>query len=81
MDGMMGGYMAFGWILMLLLLVFLVAGTVWLILAIARPQGTVGPKSDNGSRALHILEERLARGEIDPEEFRSRRAAIDERTR
>ncbi len=38
-------------------------------------------KSESGSSALHILEERLARGDIDTEEFRSRRASIDERTR
>ena len=81
MDGMMGGYMAFGWLFMLLFLVFVVAGIVWLVLAIARSQSAGGTKPDSGSRALHILEERLARGEIDTEEFRSRRAAIDERMR
>ena len=81
MNGMMGGYFGFGWLFMLLFLVFMVAGIVWLVLAIARSQGTAGMKNESGSRALRILEERLARGEIDTEEFRTRRAAIEERTR
>ena len=81
MDGMTGGYMAFGWLFMLLFLVFVVAGIVWLVLAIARPQRAVGARPEMGSRALHILEERLARGEIDTEEFRARRAALEEGTR
>lgn len=78
---MMGGYFGFGWLFMLLFLVFVVAGIVWLVLAITRSQGTVGTKNESGSRALRILEERLARGEIDVEEFRTRRAVIDEGTR
>ena len=81
MDGMMGGYFGFGWLFMLLFLVFMVAGIVWLVLAIARSQGTAGTTTESGSRALRILEERLARGEIDTEEFRTRRAAIEEGTR
>lgn len=81
MGGMMGGYFGFGWLFMLLFWVFVVAGTVWLVLAIARSQGTAGPTAEGGSRALRILEERLARGEIDTEEFRTRRAVIEERTR
>jgi len=81
MDGMMGGYSGFGWLFMLLFSVFVVAGTVWLVLAIARSQGTAGRTADSGSHALRILEERLARGEIDTEEFRTRRAVIEEGTR
>lgn len=81
MDGMMGGYMVFGWIFMLLFLVLLVAGIVWLVLAIARSQGAVAAKREGDSSALGILQERLARGEIDTEEFRTRRAAIEESRR
>ena len=73
----MGGSLGFGWFLMLLFLVFVVAGIVWLVLAIARSQDPAG-RTEGGSRALRILEERLARGEIDTEEFRTRRAAIEE---
>jgi putative membrane protein len=70
----MYGY-SFGWagVLMALFWIFVIAGVVWLVLAAARPQ--YGARGDD---ALRILEERLARGEIDAEEFRTRRAAIAE---
>lgn len=66
---------SFGWagVLMMLFWIFVVAGVIWLVLAAARPQ--LGSRGDD---ALRILEERLARGEIDAEEFRTRRAAIAE---
>lgn len=80
---MMGGY-SFGlggvWMMgaWILFWVFIVAGIVWLVLALGRSQRLDG----NGSHtALRILEDRLARGEIDPEEFRTRRAAIEGGTR
>lgn len=67
----LGGILMMGaWILFL---VFLVAGVVWLVAALGRSQRA----ADTSSGALHILEERLARGEIDTEEFRARRAAIE----
>jgi putative membrane protein len=76
---MMGGIgFGFGGVLMtviwLLFWAFVVSGAVWLILTLARPQGHVG---DGASGAIHILEERLARGEIDTQDFRYRRAAIE----
>lgn len=71
--------MGYGWIFMLLFWVFIVAGTVWLVLTLTRSQA---PRSQgDGESALRILQERLARGEIDVDEFRSRRAAIDETRR
>ena len=71
---MMYGY-SFGWagILMMLFWVFVVAGFIWVVLSTTR--GQAAPRDDG---ALRILEERLARGEIDAEEFRTRRAAIAE---
>ncbi len=65
----------FGWagLMMMLFWIFVVAGVIWLVFAAARPQ--LGSRGDD---ALRILEERLARGEIDAEEFRTRRAAIAE---
>jgi putative membrane protein len=63
-----------GGLLMLVFWVFVIAGVVWLVLTLSRQQTREG----DGSGALRILEERLARGEIDPEEFRARRAAIAE---
>lgn len=76
---MMSGFgFGFGGIWMmgawLLFWVFIVAGIAWLVLTLGRSQRQV----DSGSpTALRILEDRLARGEIDTEEFRTRRAAIE----
>ena len=73
---MMDGYsFGFGGLLMLLFWVFVIAGTVWLVLALGRSQL---PRGGGERSALRILEERLARGEIDVEEFRARRATLDE---
>ena len=73
---MMGGagWGVFGGTLMLLFWVFMIAGFVWLVLTITRDQG----RARHGGAALGILAERLARGEIDPTEYRLRRAAIEE---
>jgi putative membrane protein len=64
---------------MLLFWVFVIAGIVWAVLALPRQQHARGGGGESG--ALRILEERLARGEIDTEEFRTRRAAIEETKR
>ncbi len=75
---MMDGYwFGFGGLLMLLFWIFAIAGIVWLALALSRSQVRGGGESG----ALRILEERLARGEIDTEEFRTWRAAIEETKR
>jgi putative membrane protein len=72
---MMTGFgFGFGGVFMMLFWVFVVAGIVWLVLALSQSQARVG---GGASSALRILEERLARGEIDAEEFRTRRAAIE----
>jgi putative membrane protein len=71
---MMYGYsFGLGGLVMLLFWVFVVALVVWFVLTLSRSQVH---GSDGQSSALRILEERLARGEIDGEEFRIRRAAI-----
>ena len=73
--GFGGVFMMLFWVLFW---VFVVAGIVWLALTLSRSQAG----SDGGaSSARRILEERLARGEIDAEEFRLRRAAIEEAAR
>ena len=75
---MMDGYwFGFGGLPMLLFWVFVIAGIVWLVLALSRSQFPRGGESS----ALRILEERLARGEIDAEEFRARRAVLEETKR
>jgi len=75
MPPMMGYGFGFGWIFMLLFWVFVIAGTVWLVLTLTRSQSR--PPSE-GDAAFRILQERLARGDIDIEEFKARRAALEE---
>ncbi len=76
---MMYGYsFGMGGLLMVLFWVFVVALAVWLVVSLSRSQARGG---DSAHGALRILEERLARGEIDAEEFRTRRAAIEGATR
>jgi putative membrane protein len=73
---MMYGYgFGLGGLVMMLFWVFVIALVVWLVLTLSRSQAR---GNDGQSSALRILEERLARGEIDAEEFRIRRAAITE---
>lgn len=69
-----------GWgiamMIMPLFWVFVIAAVVWLIVRLTRPeQGTSAPGQGT---ALRILEERLARGEIDVEEFRARKVALEQ---
>lgn len=73
--GMMGGSGVFGGLVMLAFWVFVIAGIVWLVLAVTRTQGG---RTERGGNALAILSERLARGDIDAEEYRTRRAALEE---
>ena len=72
--GMAWGW-GFGMLFMIVFWVFVIAGAIWLALTLARPRTERG---SSGSSALGILEERLARGEIDVEEFRARKAALEE---
>ena len=74
---MWDGWWAFGPLMMLLFWVFVIAGVVWLVLTLARPAERTG----GSSSARRILDERFARGEIDEQEFRARRAALDEGSR
>lgn len=70
-PGMMGGwgmgwfggiFMIIFWVLVLVGLIFLIK---WLIQTTSRPRSDTG----SGNRALDILKERYARGEIDTAEF------------
>jgi putative membrane protein len=74
-SGMMGGYgmgwfggilMIVFWILILVGLIFLIK---WLIQSTSRDRTT----GSGGNRALEILKERYAKGEIDKEEFESKK--------
>ena len=61
-----------GPIFMILFWVLLIAGTVWLVLAVS--QQSAQRQATTSGRA--ILEDRLARGEIDLDEFNARKSAI-----
>jgi len=60
----------FGWMMMILFSVAVVAFLIWLI----RSTGFTGQRHE--SDALSILERRLASGEIDPEEFEDRKRLL-----
>lgn len=64
----------FGPIFMILFWVLVIAGTVWLVLAVSGRAGQRLTTPSSSSRA--ILEDRLARGEIDIDEFNARKSAI-----
>lgn len=78
-PGMMGdyGYSAWWGIVMLLFWVALIAGAVVLVIWLVR-QGQRGtPPAGGGDRALAILRERFARGEIDAEQYEQMRRALE----
>ncbi len=70
-EGMGWGFMGLG---MILFWVFLIAGTVWLVLAVSGQQGR--RQGEERGSAFRILEERLARGEIDVDEYKARKSAL-----
>ncbi len=82
MTGWDDGYMDAGWgvVMVLGMLAFwlLVAlAVVWLVRTTGRPQPPSEPRSGSVTAgAEQILAERLARGEIEPEDYRARLAAI-----
>jgi len=85
-GGMMDGWGAFGWLGMLIallfwggLLVLIIWAVVRIVSAIEHRHG-VSPHTTQGhaqgSSAEEILKERFARGEIDTEEFKERRRML-----
>lgn len=71
---MMGGYgmggFGFGGIFMLLWWVLLIVGIVFLVKWMISSSGAGG---QSGDKALDILKERYARGEIDEQEYRKKK--------
>ncbi|MEF8834097.1 MAG: SHOCT domain-containing protein [Halofilum sp. (in: g-proteobacteria)] len=69
-----------GWFMgPLMMLLFLVIVVAVVVLAVRWLGGDVGTDSQRpSSSARKILEERFSRGEIDEEEFRKRKQALDE---
>lgn len=64
------GMEPWGWILMAVLWVAIVASFVWALRSFGR---TARPDPD---QAMRILEERFARGEIDQQEYEERRRVL-----
>lgn len=68
--GMTGSY-GFGWIFMILWAMLIIVGIVVLVKWISTPAAADGRSGE--SRALNILKERYARGEIDEQEFQKKK--------
>ena len=77
--GMGTGYMGgFGWIFMLLFWALVIVGLVALVKWIAGNRGSSSDESSTRERdALAILQERYARGEIEREEFVTRKQDLE----
>lgn len=70
-GGHMFGWGIFGWLMMLLVWGLPVVLIVWAV------RGGFGSKNDVGKSALDILKERYAKGEINKEEFESKKKDIE----
>jgi putative membrane protein len=71
----MGGWAVMWWWPALVLLGLVLLGVTAAAMIRSRPGGTPG-SPDVRSAAAHLLDERFARGEIDEDEYRARRAAL-----
>jgi putative membrane protein len=65
-----------GWLAMSLVMLALWGVAIWAIVYVVRGRSPRNEGSREEPKALDVLEERFARGEIDEEEFRQRRATL-----
>jgi putative membrane protein len=77
-NGFGWGWMWFGGVMLLLILAALIILIVRAGTAVSSARGGQTPSAANTAR--QIAEERLARGEITPDEFRQVARALEERT-
>ena len=89
-NGMDGG--SWWWIPMTIMMVVFWGGLIWLVVTLVRrpnyslhagPPGFISQQtapSPTAQTAQEILAERLARGEIEPDDYRSRLDALNHRT-
>jgi putative membrane protein len=75
MYGPWGWGWGFGMMLMSLLFLALIVVGVVLVVRPSSHNGPASPRSEGG-RALDILDERFARGEIDQQEYEERRRTL-----
>ena len=77
-PGMMGGWGMgwFGGIFMMVFWILVLVGLVFLIKWLVQTTNRVKSDAGNGNRALEILKERYARGEIDTAEFETMKLAL-----
>ena len=64
------------WLLVVLLILTVSAALVWVLLGTGRRRGNQLPGGDTPSAAERILEDRLARGEIDEDTYLRTRALL-----
>jgi putative membrane protein len=68
-NGIWSGSNWWGWLLMLLFWIALIGGLALAVAWALRRGSSAGAAPDGGQRALELLKERYARGEIDKEQY------------
>jgi putative membrane protein len=68
-----GGWDFGGWVLMGFMMLVFWGLVIGVIFGIFRSRAGTNPAAPSSSQAMHLLEERFARGEIDADEFAARR--------